>query len=350
LNLKDFKNIAVIQTAFIGDVALSFYLVQNIKNFHTNCKIFFVTTPVSAPMASCVKAIDTLITFDKRNRHSGWKGIKNMSSLFKELGIHCIISPHRSFRTAILTSISKRKFSVSFDKSALSFLYSKNVKWKLSEHEIIRNNSLLSVFEDTDEILNTIPDVELEINDNDTIYIDNLMLKNDISSEEKIIALAPGSVWATKRWSIEHYTELSKKLTKQNFKVIIIGSKEDFQYGEIIRESNNEVINFCGLTTLPQLIYLLKNSNLLVTNDSSPTHLAGLVKTPTITIFGPTTNKFGFGPIGDFNKSVELENLSCHPCSIHGQKNCPLKHHKCMKEIYPSYVYDLIQQILRETS
>jgi len=348
LKLKDFKNIAIIQTAFIGDVALSFYLIQNIKNYHTNSKLFFVTTPVSSSLASCINAIDNIITFDKRNRHSGLKGIKNISSILKELKIECIIAPHRSFRTALVTFLSKPSFSVGFDKSSFSFLYSKRVKWRLSKHEIERNNSLLVVFDDTEAIVNKIPEIEINLDENDVNYVDNLLSKNEILlAEKKIIGLAPGSVWPTKRWKIEYYSELSIRLTNSGFNVIIIGSKEDFLLGEIIRKSNFKVLNLCGQTNLPQLLYLMKSLNVLVTNDSSPTHIAGLVKTPTITIFGPTSSKFGFSPIGEKDKIVELDDLNCRPCSIHGQHKCPLKHHNCMGNIKPDSIFNLVQEIIR---
>jgi heptosyltransferase-2 len=98
------------------------------------------------------------------------------------------------------------------------------------------------------------------------------------------------------------------------------------------KEHKGRVLNLAGTMTLDQTISHIQQSVLLIANDSAPIHLASLVNCPTIAIFGPTHPAFGFGPLSE-KSTVMQKDLPCRPCSIHGQKSCPLGSHACMREI-----------------
>jgi heptosyltransferase-2 len=78
---------------------------------------------------------------------------------------------------------------------------------------------------------------------------------------------------------------------------------------------------------------LIGRSAVIVTNDSSPLHLASAMGTPTVAIFGPTVPDFGFGPLAASNVVVGHESLTCRPCHRHGPRRCPLRHFRCMREL-----------------
>ena len=77
-----------------------------------------------------------------------------------------------------------------------------------------------------------------------------------------------------------------------------------------------------------------------MTNDSGPFHIARGVSCRTYVIFGPTSPKmfeFAENEILVYNRDVR-----CSPCSLHGDKDCPKKHFKCMEELSYKYIFDLI--------
>ncbi len=102
-NIRDYKNIAIIQTAFIGDVALSLTLADKVKEASPNSFLYFVTTQLAAPMAECSNSIDKVISYDKRGAHSGFSGIKYISDILNKNNVDCIIAPHRSLRTTLIS-------------------------------------------------------------------------------------------------------------------------------------------------------------------------------------------------------------------------------------------------------
>ena len=89
-----------------------------------------------------------------------------------------------------------------------------------------------------------------------------------------------------------------------------------------------------------ELAELLRRSDLLISNDSAPIHIASAFDTYILAIFGPTTRDLGFFPYSRNSTVIEHHNLPCRPCGLHGGNRCPKKHFRCMLEITPQRVYE----------
>ncbi len=343
--LDDFKHIAVIQTAFLGDVVLALPLVEIIKNNYPDIKVSFVSTPLAAGITSSLKSIDSVIAYDKRGIRKGLDGIKHIAGYLREKNVDCIISSHRSLRTSLLTFFTKVDYSVGFNTSAFSFAYKKRIKYKKTVHEIERNLSLLQAFSDYDSLNLDYRNVELDISDNDKSYVESVVISSGLQND-KIIALAPGSVWETKKWKEKHFVTIANMLKDAGYTPVLIGSESDAPLCYRIAAGSNSV-SFGGKFTLPQTIYFLSLIRLLLTNDSAPTHFAGLVDCPTVTVFGPTSPLFGFAPWSEKSLSLGLDNLKCRPCEIHGGEKCSIGTHECMENLLPETVFDAIVSLLK---
>lgn len=340
-SLKSFKKIAVIQTAFLGDVALVLPLCEVLKNIAPESEITLITTPAATSLAQCAANIDHVVSYDKRGIHKGFSGIK---ALAHQLGnFDCVIAPHRSFRTVLLAKLLKPKYSVGFKNAVGSFLYSRAMEYPIHLHEIERNFSLLKAFAEGNELLKN--DVKMRFSAEDENVIDEIFLKNSFKSTDKIVVLAPGSVWATKRWQAESFKKLAEILLQSGYKVIVTGSRDEQQLCAEIT-ANSSAVNLAGKLSIPQSTCLLRRASVLVCNDSAPTHFAGLVNCPVITIFGPTSPIFGFAPRGEFSAIIQNETLQCRPCEIHGGKICPIGTHECMKSISPEMVFKKVEETL----
>ncbi len=342
--ITNYKNIAIIQTAFIGDVALTLHLAQAIKTLHPSSNLIFVTTPQSESLACCSNAVDEVIVFDKRHTLKGWKGIKHIVNCLKAAETDCIITPHRSLRSTLITMLSRPRISVGFNKNALSFLYKHRVHYEKYIHETSRNLSLLSVFDDVvidDSSINSINSInninqlsaDIVIPDEDIKFASRLLgNEHDTSPTTPLIAIAPGSVWETKKWGKDNYIDLCKAIIAKGIRLLLIGSEGD---AELCKEiaSKSGASSLAGKTSLPQTLYILQKVSLTVTNDSAPTHLAELAGSPVITIFGPTVPEFGFAPQMILSSVVQVNGLECRPCAIHGSRKCPTGTHECMQKI-----------------
>ncbi len=74
---------------------------------------------------------------------------------------------------------------------------------------------------------------------------------------------------------------------------------------------------------------LFSKAHRVFVNDSGPLHIASAMNSPVTAFFCSTTPEFGFGPLSDKSEVVEVKNLECRPCGLHGHKICPKGHFNC---------------------
>jgi heptosyltransferase-2 len=130
---------------------------------------------------------------------------------------------------------------------------------------------------------------------------------------------------------------------------VVVGGGDDVTLGEqivaAVRPSGRPAVNACGKLTLRESAALIGRAAVLVTNDSAPLHLATAMGTPVVALFGPTVTEFGFGPLRAGDIALGVEGLACRPCSPHGPSQCPLQHHRCMRELTVTAVIAAIEEI-----
>ncbi len=342
--MDDYKNIVVIQTAFLGDVILTLPLVQELKKALPASMIDLVVVPRAAELLATHPDIHRTIIYDKRKTDAGIHGFFRKRGELRLRHYDVALVPHRSLRSAALAAMASIPRRIGFDKSVGRFLFTDTVCYEQSLHEIMRNVQLLKP-------LGIVPHEgilpRLYPSREDSVAVDNLLSASNIDTT-KLIGIAPGSVWNTKRWLKENYSTLAQRLYADGFHIILIGGVEDVDLcGEISSMSQSRyVTSSAGKLSLLQSAELIGRCRLLVSNDSAPMHLAVAMQTPVVAIFGATIPEFGFAPQGDHDIVVEVKGLSCRPCSSHGGHTCPISTFDCMKRILPDDVYDRLHSVL----
>ncbi|RKQ63376.1 ADP-heptose:LPS heptosyltransferase [Thermovibrio guaymasensis] len=166
-------------------------------------------------------------------------------------------------------------------------------------------------------------------------------LKSLLGESKNLIAVAPGARWESKTYPLGKFKEIVKNLRKLGFAPVIVGGKEERSKGEILKREG--AVNFCGELSLKESLALISICRGVVSNDSAVVHMARAVKTPVVSIFGPTHPSFGFAPYPDEGKALTL-NLPCSPCSLHGKTKC--KNRKCF-EIPPERVVEELLTVIK---
>jgi lipopolysaccharide heptosyltransferase II len=344
LSKNEYKKILVFQTAFLGDLVLSIPLIEGIHRVWPNALIDVIVKKGNESLLNDHPLINEVISYDKRGKARGLKGLAGIIRTVKSKSYDLVISPHRSFRTALINFISGIKTRVGYKDHPGTRLYTKRVFRDIDLHEVARNMSLLENLELTAELSRPeLPKIEKYVQESSD-WIDN-----NLPGKNHIITIAPGSVWATKRWPQEHWiTLVGMLIDNSQSKIVIIGGPEDNALAEIIADSHPEnVFSAAGKMSIYGSAELIRQSSLIISGDTAPLHLGVAVDTPVLAIFGPTVPEFGFGPTGDSDRIVGL-NIDCRPCAIHGTKRCPLQHHDCMKKLSPQMVFDVALSMLTE--
>jgi len=332
---KQVKNILIIHTAFIGDIVLSTPLIKKIKAKYKNSRITYVTTPVGKSILKNNPNLDEIIAYDKRNEHRGIKGVMALGKKLKYKNFDLVITPHRYIRSQILSWMSGAKERIGYDNATGRTLNTKNIHYNKSLHEV---DKLLSFID-----LDSFQDKKIELfpSSYDESKISSIWKEHKLNGE-KVIALATGSKWFTKRWPLENFNILLGKLLDSGYKVVLVGGKDELLFNIERRE---ETLDLIGKTTLLELAEVLKRIDLVVTNDSSPIHIASAWEsTHIVAIFGATVKELGFFPWSKNSEVLEEKELECRPCGLHGGKKCPKGHFKCMLNITPEQVYERIEK------
>jgi heptosyltransferase-2 len=330
------KKILIIHTAFIGDIILSTPLIKKIKAkyIEDGCVITYVTTPAGASILKNNPDLDEIIAYDKRGTHKGWKGLFLLGKRLNYKGFDEVIIPHRYIRSSILGKLTGAPTRIGYDNASGKFLLTKKIPYDKSKHEVEKLLSFVELDNFRDTELSLFPGgVEKE-------KIDKVWKENNLEGK-KVILIAPGSRWFTKRWPLEYFNELLKKLTRNSeYKVVIIGGQEESMFNMY---TDRNIVNLCGKTSLLDVAEICRRSDLIVTNDSSPIHIASAFSNiHIIAIFGATTKELGFFPWSKNSEVLENNELDCRPCGMHGGDKCPKGHFKCMLEIKPEMVEEKI--------
>jgi heptosyltransferase-2 len=326
----------VIQTAFLGDVVLTTPLLAALAARHGPVDV--VTTPAAAPLLETHPAVRRVIPYDKRGRDRGWAGLRDVGRRLRAERYERAYLPHRSLRTAALALLARIPARIGFH-DGWPFLYSEVRRHPPEGHEVDR---LLALAEQPSAAyaptLHPTPD--------DARVAGAVLSAAGIEEGAPFVALAPGSIWGSKRWP--YYDILAGQLADRAA-VVVVGGSEDAALGEaIVRavgRTGGRALNACGKLTLRQSAALIERARVLVTNDSAPLHLATAMGTPIVAVFGPTLPEFGFGPLRPGDVALGVAGLDCRPCSRHGPPRCPLSHHRCMRDLAPEVVAAALDEI-----
>jgi heptosyltransferase-2 len=155
------------------------------------------------------------------------------------------------------------------------------------------------------------------------------------------VALAPGSVGASKRWT--YYAEAARLLVERGFDVWVVGGPGEKAFAaEIVAAGGPGVRDLTG-ADLRNGILAMAAASVAISNDSGLMHIAAAIGTPTMGIFGPTS-PYLWAPLNGLAATVQTGTPPpCEPCQ---RTICTMNDHACMRTIPASEVVAIAEQVL----
>lgn len=181
------------------------------------------------------------------------------------------------------------------------------------------------------------------------------ILNETVENGKIVININAGDYLRQRKYGIKHFIEVLTLLSESDnsLEFILIGSKKEKSYIQQLTNRLDELkinyINTTGSLSLKELAQLLQNSQLLITNDSGPLHLAYYFKVPTVAIWGPTSSYLVGYPDSCRMKNVSLEK-ECSPCFIHPKSKVAAACNgriDCLTNLNPQKVVNVVMQILQ---
>jgi heptosyltransferase-2 len=318
------KRFLVIQTAFLGDAVLATALLEKLIAFFPNASIDLVVRKGNEGLFTGHPFLNRIHVWDKRQGKT--RGLFRVIGELRKTEYDHIINCQRFFSTGLMTILARGKEKIGYDKNPLSFLFTRKVKHVIGDgrHEVDRLNGLIEHLTDGSRPMPALHPEPGEIDD----------LKAEIALGTKggnvgYVTIAPASVWFTKQWPEQKWTELIKAMPPED-RVLLIGAPGDAGLCERIAKGAGRGEVLAGKLSLLGTAALMKGATMNFVNDSAPLHIASAMNAPVTAIFCSTVPAFGFGPLHANGRVMETsEKLDCRPCGLHGHKACPKGHFKC---------------------
>ena len=311
--------ILILRFSSIGDIVLTSPVVRCLKQQLKNSEIHYLTKKSFVSVVENNPNIDKVFSFEK--------DISEVLPELKKENYDCVIDLHHNLRS-MQVKRALGKPSKSFNKLNIE-------KWLLVNLKINRlpdKHIVERYFETVAHIgvKNDLKGLNFFIDVKDEIDISSL--PKEFSTG--YIALVIGAKHNTKKLPTEKIISICKKINRP---IVLIGGKEDMETGEKITSQISNIFNACGKYNLQQSASLIKQAKKVITHDTGMMHIAAAFQKNIISIWGNTVPEFGMYPYMPGNELnsqiVEVENLSCRPCSKIGFEKCPKGHFKCMNEI-----------------
>jgi len=338
--------LVVLRLSHLGDLLLIIPALRALRVLYPHAEIVLVTEEEYEPLFSLVSAVDSVVGIKPRELRS-CKARQRVVERINGLGPYDpMLDLHNVSRTrALRNSIHARQVLVTNKHTLgrwLLVLLKKDMlprPWQVAYGHLMPLRALGFAGE--------MPDHRLEV-DNER----GLRLAGELGIQMYAppLAFAPFATRSTKEWHKENYIELARLAVERlGGAVLILGSPAEGERGEalasVLRDGGINALSLAGRVGLGELPHLLSCCRALVGGDTGLAHLASACGIATVAIFGPTTPRLGFAPLGERSAVVERE-LTCRPCSRHGGERCPLGTLECMREIRPQMVLGALEGLI----
>ncbi|CCU81053.1 ADP-heptose--lipooligosaccharide heptosyltransferase II [Halanaerobium saccharolyticum subsp. saccharolyticum DSM 6643] len=354
--MKAVKRIIVVDLLYLGDLLFAHPFFEGLREMFPEARIDLVANSNFSEIMRANDNIDHVYSYNKN-----WTAARSYSfaKKLKMNNYHLGINIHGNWRTALLLKLISAEQSIGYGGKGRGVFLDEEVEKDISSHMIefyldfleqMQQSQLLEqYFAENNELQNKI---KLENSENkfpvlefDDVYQQNadLKLKNIGLEDEEFIVLNTGGSWKTKRWPEEYFAEVADHLAVKGYKILFVGGASDTErVNYICNKIDNQkmIYNLSGKTSLLELAAILKKTQLMISGDTGPVHVAAAVGTNTAAIFGPSDEEM-YAPRGQ-GKNILFKNvdLNCRPC---GEHECPLDHFKCMRELSPKMIIQRLE-------
>jgi heptosyltransferase-2 len=339
------EKILVIQTAFLGDAILTLPMIEKLNEIFPDSQVDVLCIPLTKEIFDACPFVNEVIVLEKKNTHKSIFNLYKFADGIKNKRYTKIYSSHRSFRTSFIVMQSGVRETYGFSNSSLFHVYKHVIEYRTDIHEVQRNLDMIG-YKYSSESWRIIP--QLKENESSKNKVDEFISSNEIQG--RVIAIAPGSIWETKKYPERLFQEIIKFFASKSYKILIVGGESDRELSEklTIGYDKSVVISTAGNFSIIESIELLKKVNLLLSNDSAPTHLGMCADIPVLTIYCSTIPEFGFFPYNKKSSYISFNDLSCKPCGIHGYEQCPISTFDCGYKLEPKIIISKMKELMND--
>lgn len=318
--------ILIVKLSSFGDTLHALPAAAALKAYYGG-ELHWAVQPGFSPLVRCFKCVDKVIEVPRPSDPAGFASAMRKLRSYGVYDLAVDLQGLLKSAAVLRAAHAKKRIGPSFAREGSRLFYDDVAgKTNKNRHAV---DECMDILDFLGIPRPTVPEFPLETDDS----------LADFKPGTLNLAVAPMSRWKTKNWPVERYEELLERCVSElGAQVRILGGKEDVMAGDMLAAKTGAV-SFCGRTSIAQTLGILKNSRLLVCNDSGPMHMAAALRVPCVALFGPTIPD-RTGPYGPGNTVVRAGN--CPPCR---RRSCPRGTMECMDAITPEIVFNAVRDL-----
>jgi heptosyltransferase II len=336
----DTRPILIIPYMWIGDFVRGHTVVRVLKERWPNRPVDLLTSSLCAPLIDYMPGVRSGVLWNLPRSRLALVEQWALAERLRAAHYGTALVLPRTWKSAIAPALAGIPERVGFVGEARFGLLN---RWRWGEKalpRLIDKNAALAL-PDGAPLPPEWPVPQLQV---PTDEIDRWRQANGLGTKPAV-ALAPGSVGASKRWT--YYPETARLLAQQGLEVWVVGGPgEKALATEIVAAGGPRVRDLTG-TDLRNGILAMAAAGVAISNDSGLMHVAAAIGTPTMGIFGPTSPQL-WAPLNDLAATVHTKTtVPCQPCH---RTVCRMNDHRCMRDIPASDVAAIAERVLNEAA
>jgi len=322
INKTKIKRILVITLSNVGDIILTTPVTEALLKEFPSAKLDVMVGPGGKEIFSAHKKIREVIIYDKR------------CSFFAKFALFLKLRKKKydlvtDLRNTIFPFILGARFATN------PFRYRSRGRMHKKDAHLAR---LREIGIDASRAEPYIP-----VEENDKARAGRLLCGTEGKS---FIVVSPGAKSHVKRWPLRKFAVLCDRIKEElGYEVVLVGDRSDRIVTErILCHMKTKPLDLVEKTNIRELAVIIKQSALLITNDSAPLHLGSAVRARILVFFGPTDEK-KYGPFTTAASKVLKRNIECSPCELPQCAN-PGNKYECLKTISAEEAFEAVKELL----
>jgi heptosyltransferase II len=335
---EDTRPILIVPYMWIGDFVRGHSVVRVLNQRFPNRPVDLLATTLCAPLVDYMPGVRAGVVFDLPRGRLALAKQRALAAEFKARNYATALVLPRTWKSAIAPALAGIPERIGFVGEARFGLLN---RWRWGEKRLPRfldKNAALAL-PDGAALPPEWPVPQLRVPREEAIRF----RQTHGLGEGTAVALAPGSVGSSKRWT--YYPQAAKLLAERGLDVWVIGGPGEKAIATEIAATGGPRVRDLTGTDLRNGILAMAAARLAVSNDSGLMHIAAALGTPTMGIFGPTS-PYHWAPINGLAATVQTKTVvPCQPCH---RPVCTMNDHRCMRDIPASDVADEVMELVAQ--
>lgn len=335
----------VIRFSAIGDVVLTLPVLRAALDRDPNLELVVLTRPMLHGLLADFPRVH-LPEVDLKGRH---RGLRGLCRLFREVkaayAIDAVLDLHDVLRSQVIRNLFALRgtpvFRLRKDRRGRQRMIRRRYKDRSPVRHSLTN--YVEVFQRAGVKLDLAPEQVEAI----SYRAHDLPVKSELP--RPWVGVGPFASKIEKMYPLDRMQQVIEGMARQGMTVFLFGGPEDRAWFEPLAERHSSV-HIAPIYPLTQELALIEALDLMISVDSANTHLARLVGTRVLSIWGPTHPDAGFRPLGPIDPAdfiqIPVDRLPCRPCSVVKQNPCYRGDRACMFWIEPQQILDRVGEVL----